>query len=224
MLKGIKIKQIQNRLYNLRFELLLASIVCIFVLNVIFPADIYTGKVQGFYLLFQLFAGINLFGYSRKRISRFIWLVGGFMVVGRMLDIYAPIDVRQVVSFIYICFFGWVMTEVFRQMYRAEVVNRKIVLAAICGLLLIGYCGFFVFTSIEFFMPGSFRGLSVGEQGLNELFYYSYVTIMTIGYGDITPVNITAKNATVLVALLGYVYSLVVVARIVGQFSSRDKN
>ena len=65
--------------------------------------------------------------------------------------------------------------------------TAKIVYAAVCGLLLIGYCGYFLFLAIEFHHPGSFLGLGPGDNSINDLFYFSYVTILTIGYGDITP-------------------------------------
>ena len=51
----------------------------------------------------------------------------------------------------------------------------------------------------------------------NNLFYFSYVTILTIGYGDITPNTWIAKNAAVLVGFIAYVYSIVVIATIVGR-------
>lgn len=216
-------KRLRSKLYIYRFELLLASLLCVFVLNVLFPKDIYGGEVQGFYLFFQVFAGINLFNYT-KRVRRFVLIVSIIVILGRLFDMYVPVNVREYVSFIYICFFGWVTMELFRQIYHAEVIDRKVIFAAICGLLLIGYCGFFVFATVEFFVPGSFQGLSEGNLGLNELFYYSYITIMTIGYGDISPASWIAKNVTVLVALIGYIYSLVVIAFIVGRFSAKPKH
>ena len=71
--------------------------------------------------------------------------------------------------------------------------------------------------TIEFHQPGSFAGLGPGDQAVNDLFYFSYVTILTIGYGDITPKTWIAKNATVLVGFIGYLYSVVVIALIVGR-------
>ena len=118
---------------------------------------------------------------------------------------------------LYICFFGSIMLEVFRQIYKAHMVTTRIVYAAVCGLLLIGYCGFYLFLAIEFAHPGSFNGLGDGENAINNLFYFSYITILTIGYGDITPNTWIAKNAAVLVGFIAYIYSIVVIATIVGR-------
>ncbi|WP_442899324.1 ion channel [Escherichia sp. MOD1-EC6163] len=55
---------------------------------------------------------------------------------------------------------------------------------------------------------------------MNDLFYYSFISILTVGYGDIVAASWTARNATILVALVGYIYSLVFIARVVSDFSS----
>ena len=49
------------------------------------------------------------------------------------------------------------------------------------------------------------------------------MTILTIGYGDIAPRSWVAKNATVLIALTAYMYSIVIMATIVSQFASNRK-
>nr|WP_236942201.1 potassium channel family protein [Escherichia sp. MOD1-EC6163] len=100
-------------------------------------------------------------------------------------------------------------------------VSRELVFASLCGFLLIGYMGFFLFSSIEVYTPGAFRGVS-SERPLmmNDLFYYSFISILTVGYGDIVAASWTARNATILVALVGYIYSLVFIARVVSDFSS----
>ncbi|EHV83078.1 putative ion transport protein, partial [Escherichia coli DEC7C] len=54
-----------------------------------------------------------------------------------------------------------------------------------------------MFSAIENHMPGAFRGLSNDElQMMNELFYYSFISILTVGYGDIVAVSWPAHNAT----------------------------
>lgn len=216
------VQTFHKKLYARRFELLLASLLCVFVLNIFFPDDIYGGAAQAVYLPVQLLAALTLFE-SKRHILRLALVFALFLVISRALDIFFAQSFRNEMLLLYICFFGSVMLEVFRQIYKANLITAKIVYAAICGFLLIGYCGFYVFLAIEMHRPGSFNGLGQGPQVMNDLFYFSYVTILTIGYGDITPNTWIAKNATVLVALVAYIYSLVVIAAIVGQ-AVRNKN
>ena len=216
--------RIHPMLHAYRFDILFASLFCAFAVNILFPDDIYNGLAQALCLPLQLFAGVNLFADRGKRLFFALAAsIGGLLAAGRLLDMLTAHSIRESMIFLYVLFFGWVMIEVFRQLYSSKMVDRENVLAALCGLLLIGYCGFFIFVAVELHLPGSFTGLTPGEQGRRDLFYYSYVTILTIGYGDITPKTWVAKNATLLVALTGYMYSLVVVAMIVSQFAGNRK-
>lgn len=210
------------KLYRYRFELLLFSIVLVFLINIFLPDDIYGGNGQAIYMFVQFFAGINLFRNKKKTLFKLFVLLGILVIVGRILGIFDVIDLNRYISMFYVLFFSAVVVELFRQLGQAEIVNKKIVVAAICGLLLIGYTSYFIFTTIEFFLPNSFMGLSEGPGKFRDLFYYSYVTLMTIGYGDISPATWIAKNATLICALTGYIYSIVVVAVIVGRFSSNQ--
>lgn len=211
------------KLYIYRFELLLASLLCVFVLNIFFPDNIYGGMAQAVYLPFQMLAAMALFE-SKRTLLRLVLLVAVLLAVCRVLDLFFIKSARNEMTLLYICFFGSIMLEVFRQIYHAHLITTKIVYAAICGLMLIGYCGFYIFLAIEFHNPGSFNGLGQGVQAMNDLFYFSYITILTVGYGDITPHTWIAKNATVLVAFTAYIYSLVVIATIVSEATRTRKN
>ena len=172
---------IRSEAYKYRFDLLFASLLCTIVVNIFFPEDIYDGIAQTIYLPIQLIAGITLFDIRRKGyLLTLLIFLGGLLIVGRLLDSFTPLNLREYLVFAYVVFFGWVTLELFRQIYTAPLVDRESVLAALCGLLL-------------------------------------------IGYGDITPHTWVAKNATILVALIAYMYSLVIVAMIVNQFAENRK-
>ena len=211
----LKIHTLRARLYEIRFELLMLSLWCVFILNILFPSNIYRGYAQASYLPIQLLAAVVLFD-KRPRIQRFALFIGGLLIAARALDLIFVKSLKVEMLLLYLFFFGSIMFEVFRQIAHAKMFTIKMVYAAVCGLLLIGYCGYFLFLTIEFIQPDSFRGLGPGDQAINDLFYFSYVTILTIGYGDITPITWIAKNATVLVGFTGYLYSIVVIALIVG--------
>lgn len=217
-----KISAFRKTLYAYRFELLLASLLCVFVLNIFFPDNIYGGMAQAVYLPFQLLAAIVLFE-SKKSLLWLVLLFGVLLVICRALDIFFSKNIQNELLLLYICFFGSVTLEVFRQIYHANMVTTKIVIAAICGFLLIGYCGFYIFVTLEFHEPGSFTDLGPGVQAMNDLFYFSYLTILTEGFSGVTPKTWIAKNATVLVAFTAYIYSLVVIATIVGEATHARK-
>ena len=84
-----------------------------------------------------------------------------------------------------------------------------------------------VFSIIENVSPGSFADNSIEADAASgpELMrdrsdrftYFSFVTLTTLGYGDITPLTRPAKNLVVLEAIFGQLYLAVLIARLVGQ-------
>ena len=76
---------------------------------------------------------------------------------------------------------------------------------------------------LEALRPGSFAGLAQpgAVEGMgSELIYYSFVTLTTLGYGEITPVSITARNLAAMEAVTGVLYLATLVARLVGLYRS----
>jgi hypothetical protein len=51
--------------------------------------------------------------------------------------------------------------------------------------------------------------------------YYSYVTLTTLGYGDITPASSYARSSAVLEAMTGVLYMAILVARLVSLYGQR---
>jgi hypothetical protein len=92
--------------------------------------------------------------------------------------------------------------------------------AALCIYLLIGLGFAFVYDAVVRLDPGALTGVSLdaGSErgGISGLIYFSFVTITTLGYGDVTPLTQNARNFAMLEALLGQVVLVVLVARLVG--------
>jgi len=97
---------------------------------------------------------------------------------------------------------------------------------AICVYLLLGIVLGILNTFIYRLVPGSFSGLppvSDGEQGMN-LIYYTYVTMTTLGYGDISPVGPLARALAYLAAIAGQFYIAILVGMMVGLYLSQHQS
>ena len=95
-------------------------------------------------------------------------------------------------------------------------INRLV--GAGCIYLLSGSIWGIVYFLLSVVAPTSFSGI-VGEtwsEQLNELTYHSFVTLTTLGYGDVTPVEPVARTLCYLEAVLGQLYLTVLVAALVG--------
>ena len=92
---------------------------------------------------------------------------------------------------------------------------------AVCAYLLLGYAWTFAYSLIEELQPGSFSSsTSPMSQDLvgrvMQLRYFSFVTLATIGYGDIVPRLPAARTMALLEAILGQFYLVALVGRLVG--------
>ena len=102
-----------------------------------------------------------------------------------------------------------ILVDVFKE---GRVTGEKIS-AAICVYLLIGLIWAYLFSLTFVLKPESFR---IDNPSLSHFVYYSYITLSTLGYGDITPLTPTTRTLAYLEAILGQIYLTVLVARLVG--------
>ena len=102
-------------------------------------------------------------------------------------------------------------------MFTGEIDLNKIV-GAICIYMLIGLLFGFGYIIIEYFSPGSMKGLreAAWQQNLGELIYYSMITLTTLGYGDITPASPITRFLAYMEAITGVFYTTVLVASLIG--------
>ena len=120
-----------------------------------------------------------------------------------------------------VLFIAVVIASIMVFMFKSEEVNREIIYAAILLYLLVALGWAFVYTFLELVDPASFNIDLSHPQGYLSVFqYYSFVTITTLGYGDITPVTEVAKAFSVLEAVVGQLYLVVAVAWLVGMHVS----
>ena len=103
-------------------------------------------------------------------------------------------------------------------------VNSNTIFAAVSAYLLIGIVFGTVFSWMAYGDPAIFDPPQTIETGESSLFYYSFVTLTTLGFGDISPVSDGARALTVIEALIGQVYLVVLIARLVGMHIARRQS
>ena len=92
------------------------------------------------------------------------------------------------------------------------------VFASIIGFFLIGMIGANVYEIIELFRPGSYSVQGGKFTDPVVTLYYSFVTISTLGYGDIVPITKLTRSFAILFTVTGQAYMTILVAIIVGKY------
>ncbi len=107
------------------------------------------------------------------------------------------------------------------------------IFGAVCVYLLIGLSFAMICMLIEFALPGSFvtsgNGITdlnlrvAGQSNFSTSIYYRFVTLTTLGYGDLMPVSPPARTLSYIEAVIGQIYLTVLIARLVGLHISQRK-
>jgi voltage-gated potassium channel len=125
--------------------------------------------------------------------------------------------------FVEVLFLGFVALMILRAILMQGSISLDSIFGAICAYMLLGMaCGTF-YSAIEVLQPNSFQVSGELAEALKSpdtrepvLIYYSFVTLTTVGYGDITPVSPPARTLSWLEAMMGQFYIAVLVAFLVG--------
>jgi hypothetical protein len=107
---------------------------------------------------------------------------------------------------------------------RAPVVTMEVLCASIAAYLMLGLMWTVAYWLVDQLTPGGAFSFNTnrGAQSMNGFtgFYFSFITLSTVGYGDITPVSQAARWLAALEAMTGLLYVAVLIARLVSLYSS----
>jgi len=121
-----------------------------------------------------------------------------------------------------VLFLAFTIFHILRHIFQEQEVTRDTIAGAAAVYLLLGVMWAFVYSVLERLQPGSFAISAVQTQGEQNIFiYFSFVTITTLGYGDIMPVTYLAGSLAILEAVVGQLYLVVLVAWLVGMYVSK---
>jgi hypothetical protein len=113
-----------------------------------------------------------------------------------------------------IAFFSFASVVLLRSVLRSERITQDTIYGSLCTYLLLGVTWAYAYSFLETVVPGSFGG---GQEGRSiDFLYFSYVTLTTLGYGDVLPITQKAKSLAMLEAVTGVIFVAVQIARVVG--------
>jgi hypothetical protein len=119
-----------------------------------------------------------------------------------------------------------IMWVVARAVYEPGRITYHRILGSIVLYLTIGLLFVALYTLVGAVFPNSFSGLSVAARASlpSDLVYFSFITLTTVGYGDVIPVHPVARSLSNVEAIIGQLYPAIVLARLVslGQEQARE--
>lgn len=182
-----------------------------------------------------IFTAIIIFGafsldFAAKT-RRILIASGTASIMLSWLDYFFTNDLLGFVSFLFFfCFNAFIIVFMVRHIARSKHVTVTIIINSINGYLLIGVLGSVLLAMSEILQKYILRldtpainFAGQAAEGFHDFLYFSFVTLTTLGYGDITPVSSYAKSITIVIAVTGQLYLTILIAMLVGKFLGRIK-
>lgn len=159
----------------------------------------------------------GLLGMTRRRAARLLIVV--FVAVFLLFDWLAPHQggwVIKTIDHMTTILFGTALLAVILwQVYKAGPVTGHRIRGAIAGYLLLSVIFSLIYSFIYFFNPNSFTFASTSPITRQDFFYFSVVSLTTLGFGDITPITPLARSCVMVEAFTGQLYPAILIARLV---------
>jgi voltage-gated potassium channel len=179
-------------------------------------------------LLFTLvtLSSIHMLGIKRGQALISVLLALPTLASLWLRQVLPIVGLSQVALVLLTLFLLYTAATVLLHVFSEETVTMDTLSAALCVYLLMGYLWGSLYGLMYLLAPGAFH-LPTGwtpaeEQGIardvpvNLFTYFSFMTLTTVGYGDVLPIRGSARAAVIVEAVLGHFYLAVLVARLVG--------
>lgn len=217
----------ESRLHRLQREysdqlltiLTMLLLVMMFVLAPLQAAGVFFIEVEAFGVIVGLFMIAGALVISASPTAAIIILSGFLLniavVIARLISP-LPYDLYLVATawFIIVSTLGFVVAR--KVFQRGQVTAHRIV-GAILLYLLIAMAFVCLFVLVALRVPNAFSGLVLedNQKMASTVIYFSFVTLTTVGYGDIVPVHPVARSLCNLESIIGQLYPATLLARLV---------
>jgi hypothetical protein len=171
-----------------------------------------------------LVSGVLAVGGHRRTLILGVILVLPALT-GKWINHYWPeqasVEFFYLAGLVFLVFLIW---EFLHFILRAPRVNSEVICAGLSIYLLLGLLWMFAYLLVARAAPDAFAFTAgpAADQSLHgaNAFYFSFITLSTVGYGDIIPVSNVARMLAAMEAIIGTLYVAVLISRLVAMYSS----
>ncbi|HEY6153524.1 MAG TPA: potassium channel family protein [Candidatus Udaeobacter sp.] len=179
--------------------------------------------LSGLFSLVLLAAVVAVAGRKRTLIIALVLAVPA--ITARWINYFRPDLIHAAVFLVCaLLLLAFVIGHVLQFVLRAPVVTVEVLCASIAAYLMLGLMWTVAYWLVDQVTPGGAFSFNTGGStqsmgGFNGI-YFSFITLSTVGYGDITPLSRAARWLAAIEAMTGLLYVAVLIARLVSLYSN----
>ncbi len=207
------------------------------LLNILFLPALISFRLEvfpnsGLILTSAAFTLLMLFAIAIASTSRYIIILALAIILPDLYLIWSRLglvenDWRFILrNLLDVAILSLVTVSILKYIFSTKKITFDYITAALCVYLVLGLLWVSLYSIADGIQPGSFLlpddGLSnyigndIHGESLVRRIYFSFVTLLTLGYGDIVPIGSIARLLATLEALIGQIFLVVLVSRLVG--------
>ncbi len=220
-MKGVSMASNKNSLIELfkrdRYLFLLISLVVLLLITPLFEGVFTLTTLLDLSITIIFLASLYAIGKEEKRLRIALALLLP-VITGMWVTYFVHVPYLSLVGdCCSIIFLAFTIIIILSRLFKEEEVTLDVIYSALVSFMLIALMWAFIFDILEGLSPGSFL-VTEGqfEDSRIHFIYYSFVTITTVGFGDILPVSLTARAFSIVEMVVGQIFLIVLIARLVG--------
>ena len=212
------------RMFSGYFSQLLLFLVLLFASRPYDRTALYVAVWEFFFTLLFLSAIFNCDHSKPVKICAISFAIPSLL--GKWFNLLYP---STVITLIYLVFTILFIIVITTSIVKSVVINARVKMetlrGVICAYFMVAFGFSFLYLFIDTLSPNSFYFSSAHFDPTNhirylsEMMYFSFVTLLCIGYGDITAIKDVAKTFVILEGIIGQFYIAILVARLVAVYS-----
>ena len=165
-------------------------------------------------------------GISRKAILVLSCTITVLLLYARVFPAHPTVLVRESISIVLLLLaltlYGLCAGLILGALLKEKDVSHHLIIGAVNLYILIGVCWAHIYTLLDWFDPRAFALNVLQNDSASHFVYFSFVTLASLGYGDITPKTELAQRLAIIEAVMGQFYGSIVVAYLVSVYIGQN--
>ena len=198
----------------------------------IFVYPVVSDQPVAYIVLGVLFAITPLAGVYAVSDNKRITVVATILGVPAIISILGHffLDTRLITDKVFlvliVVYYGFTTVQIIRHIFTKRKVDADTIISAVSAYLMIGLSFAVTFMLVHLHTPGALVESTADHLvDWHDIFYFSFVTLTTLGYGDISPATPVARSLASMEAVCGVMYMSILIAKLVSEYqASRTSN